>query len=62
MEWLGHHDSAMVRHYYHLRNPEAQAQMSKLDFAGDAGRDGAVRQSPDDVESPPSGEALREVS
>jgi integrase len=37
MEWLGHRDSKMVRHYYHLHNDEAQRQMRRLDFLGDAG-------------------------
>lgn len=30
MDWLGHRDSAMVRHYYHLHDPQAQLQMLKL--------------------------------
>ncbi|MBL9163312.1 MAG: tyrosine-type recombinase/integrase [Planctomycetaceae bacterium] len=30
MDWLGHRDSAMVRHYYHLHDPQAQQQMLKL--------------------------------
>jgi integrase len=42
MEWLGHRDSAMVRHYYHLHDDEAQRQMKRLDFLGDAGGGGAV--------------------
>ena len=37
MEWLGHADSATVRHYYHLHDDEAQRQMSLLDFLGEAG-------------------------
>ena len=37
MQWLGHRDSAMVRHYYHLFDDEAQRQMSRLDFLGEAG-------------------------
>ena len=45
MEWLGHQDSAMVRHYYHLHDTESQEQMQKLDFAGDAGRSGATQKS-----------------
>lgn len=38
MEWLGHADSAMVRHYYHLHDTEAQRQMRRLDFLGEAGQ------------------------
>ena len=34
MRWLGHHDSAMVRHYYHLHDDEAQRQMQRLNFVG----------------------------
>ena len=34
MEWLGHQSSAMVRHYYHLHDEEAQRQMQKLKFLG----------------------------
>jgi integrase len=30
MDWLGHRSSAMIRHYYHLHNEEAQRQMSKV--------------------------------
>ena len=41
MSWLGHRDSAMVRHYYHLHDDEAQRQMRRLNFFGDAG-DGVV--------------------
>jgi integrase len=31
MEWLGHKDSEMVRHYYHLHDDESRQQMAKLD-------------------------------
>ncbi len=34
MNWLGHQQSAMVRHYYHLHDEEAKRQMSKLNFIG----------------------------
>jgi integrase len=30
MTWLGHQDSKMVRHYYHLHHDEAKRQMAKL--------------------------------
>lgn len=36
MEWVGHADSAMVRHYFHLHDEEAQRQMNSLNFLGDA--------------------------
>ena len=39
-EWLGHADSKMVRHYYHLHDDEAQRQMDRVTFFGSAG--GAV--------------------
>lgn len=32
MHWLGHRDSQMVRHYYHLHNAEAPRQMSQVTF------------------------------
>jgi integrase len=34
MEWLGHSDSKMVRHYFHLHDDEAQRQMQRLNFVG----------------------------
>lgn len=37
MEWLGHADSAMVRHYYHMSNHEAQRRMSQLRFVDNIG-------------------------
>jgi integrase len=37
MQWLGHRDSAMVRHYYHLHDEEAQRQMRRLSILGEAG-------------------------
>jgi len=37
MEWLGHVDSEMVRHYYHLHDEEARRRMADLDFLGGAG-------------------------
>jgi integrase len=39
MAWLGHRDSTMVRHYYHLHDEEAQRQMGRLKFLGEAGGD-----------------------
>jgi integrase len=38
MEWLGHRESAMVRHYYHLHDEEAQRQMKRLNLLGEAGK------------------------
>ena len=41
-EWLGHSDSEMVRHYYHLNDEESRRQMDQLDLLGDGdGRSGA---------------------
>jgi len=34
MEWLGHQESKMVRHYYHAHDAEAQKQMKRLNFTG----------------------------
>lgn len=38
MEWLGHADSEMVRHYYHLHDAESRQQMAKLNLLGSAGK------------------------
>lgn len=37
MQWLGHQESDMVRHYYHLHDEEARRRMSGLNFLGKAG-------------------------
>jgi integrase len=37
MQWLGHRDSQMVRHYYHLHDDEAQRQMQRVTFVGGSG-------------------------
>ncbi|HSH93242.1 MAG TPA: tyrosine-type recombinase/integrase, partial [Roseimicrobium sp.] len=37
MLWLGHRDSKMVRHYFHLHDDDAQRQMNKLKTVGDSG-------------------------
>lgn len=42
MRWLGHQNSAMVRHYYHLHDDEAQRQMKRLKFVDGAGCTDAV--------------------
>lgn len=34
MNWLGHQESKMVRHYYHAHHEEAQRQMQKIRFVG----------------------------
>ncbi|HEY7327792.1 MAG TPA: tyrosine-type recombinase/integrase [Gemmataceae bacterium] len=34
MSWLGHRDSDMIRHYYHLHQDEARRQMAKIPFLG----------------------------
>lgn len=34
MEWLGHQDSEMVRHYYHLNDDESRRRMDQLDPLG----------------------------
>ena len=30
MSWLGHRESEMIRHYYHMHHDEARRQMDKL--------------------------------
>jgi integrase len=42
MEWLGHRDSAMVRHYYHLHDAEAKRQMQRVQFLDVNGGTGAA--------------------
>ena len=37
MDWLGHADSDMIRHYYHLHDEEARRRMDSLDVLGGAG-------------------------
>jgi integrase len=32
MAWLGHRDSEMIRHYYHLRQDESHKQIAKIPF------------------------------
>ncbi len=34
MRWLGHRDSKLVAHYYHLHDEEAQRQMQKIQLRG----------------------------
>jgi integrase len=36
MDWVGHADSAMVRHYFHMHDEEAQRRMNGLDLLGGA--------------------------
>jgi integrase len=38
MEWLGHQERTMVKHYYHLGDRESQRKMSGLDFLGSASK------------------------
>ncbi|MCC9602122.1 hypothetical protein LOC67_16300 [Stieleria sp. JC731] len=37
MEWLGHSDSEMVRHYYHLSDDESCRKMDQLNLLGGDG-------------------------
>ncbi len=41
MEWLGHQDSEMVRHYYHLSDKESQRRMKGLDLLGNTDKPAA---------------------
>lgn len=56
MNWLGHADSEMIRHYYHLHDDEAKRRMDNLDFlGGTSGRSvGNTEDKPktEDVEPP----------
>ena len=36
MDWLGHADSEMVRHYYHLHDEESKRRMNQVKFLGEA--------------------------
>lgn len=47
MEWVGHADSAMVRHYFHLHDEEAQGFMKSLNLLDGAAEcsDGEVQKS-----------------
>ena len=58
MDWLGHADSEMIRHYYHLHDEEAQRRMNQLDFlGGTGGRSGSANEdklNEEVVEPPPS--------
>jgi integrase len=60
MNWLGHADSEMIRHYYHLHDEEARRRMNQLDFLGGAGGRSTAdhEEEPDkeDVEPPPTEE------
>jgi integrase len=38
MEWLGHADSEMTRHYFHLHDEQSKWQMSRMDLLGEAGQ------------------------
>lgn len=62
MEWLGHQDSAMVHHYYHLHDPESQHQLCKLDFTGVTDSNVAAERTPKDLEASQSGRPARVVS
>ncbi len=56
MGWLGHANSEMIRHYYHLHNEESQRRMNDLDFLGGAGgrsdSDDEGKLNEEDVEPP----------
>jgi len=62
IEWLGHHDSTMIRIYYHLHDRDAQRFMRALGFAGAPGGDGASGAAPVGLEAPLDGQASREAS
>jgi hypothetical protein len=37
MEWLGHQNSGMVKHYFHLHDQQAHVQMARVTFVANAG-------------------------
>ena len=43
MQWLGHSNSAMVRHYCHLHDDEAQRQMKRLNVLNCTFRENLTR-------------------
>ena len=49
MRWLGHQDSLMVRHYYHLHDDEAQRQMQRVNFVGGSATKGVTEGTTDVV-------------
>jgi integrase len=51
MNWLGHADSEMVRHYYHLNDEESRQKMDQLNLLGGSdGRSDADEEQPLNVE------------
>ena len=48
MDWLGHHDSAMVRHYFHLNDAESRRQMQRLNPLGTTGNRPTVKAAAND--------------
>lgn len=47
MLWLGHQSSAMVRHYFHLHDREAQLQMKKVRSIFETRHDGVPETNPE---------------
>ena len=39
MDWLGHRESLMIRHDYHMRQDEARRQMLKIPSLVESGPD-----------------------
>jgi integrase len=58
MSWLGHRDSKMVRHYYHVHDGTAQRQMGRLRLLGEAGAADTAGEG-SDVEPKPVGKKTR---
>jgi integrase len=53
MAWLGHRDSEMIRHYYHLRQDEARKHIARIPFVGQPPKDA---KEPQDVGKEVAGE------
>ena len=65
MSFLGHRDSKMIHHYYHLRQDEARHQMAKLRILDNQPKTldlegGGTRSTPRRLEFGPTGEKWRE--
>jgi hypothetical protein len=50
MDWLGHQDSEMVRHYFHLHDDESKRQMDRLNLIN-----GAASSAPNQTGNPSTG-------
>ena len=63
MDWLGHADIEMIRHYYHLHDEEARRRMNTINFLGsDSGRSaGEPEGQPEEEDAKPEHPDTREA-